>query len=401
MKKVLFTILLFMIWVSVKAEVKYEKKIETPLYELNEESFSLDRQRNYFMSNGFITVDYNSTYTSNYMYNDNYVFTLYDEDGKELSNKEITIIDRGEEFAINSYKDNIYMFVRGKYNGEDKYFLFRIDNKLNITLLKSFELEDIIMGESDTGDSVVSLIDTSIVEGKIAFYIGEFNYWTMKNDYKINTYDLESLSNEVITYDEESYKKYFYEDYLRTYYGNSTNISYDNEYVFVSNIVGNFARLDVYKDNKVELAINSKDYAYFGDAKILEDYIIVIAYKGEEGVNQKGDLLIYDMNGNLLDTISNNDNYHSLEVLDNKLLVGRYYVDGVCNVGGHHYSIKEDCIAYVQHIYYEFDIDNSSIVEEESNPETSSLPIIGSIILAIGGGFVLYKSYINLRRTSI
>lgn len=398
MKRGLLIVILFILFIGDVYAEGIEQKIETPLYKLSDEVFEVDRQRNFFTEDGFITVDYDEDYVANYVYDVSYLFTHYDNEGNVLKENKLELEFESSAYegvyAIDYYNNSLYLFINGTYDKVRGYHLFVIDENLNISLKKTFTAEELLLSETETEDYAVTLDNYNIVDGKLAILVQKFNFWSLKSEYSINLFDLESLESEVLDGTEEIQKKYFYSEYLKSYYGDVDDISFYDGYVFVSYKTGNFARLDVYKDDKVVLAINNSKYASFSDIKIIDNYLIMIANYVSENVNSNNDILIYTMNGDLVKTISSNGNYHSLEVKDNQFLVGRYYEDGVCSIYRHHHSIKQNCISYVQHILYEVDIDKQEKVEiEENNPDTSSISIICGIVLVLGTLVIGIKSY--------
>ena len=419
MKNVLFGSLIFMCFfvTIVNADSSYHKVFETELYERSDLDYYNEKQKNFFVKNDIISVSHRlefNIFPQSTVFDGYFTFHKYDKNGKLINEKEIKILNLNDYYSsfglVEQSGDCIYVFTNGIYDNKEGFLLLKVDSDLNVSVSKVFSNFDIFKTEYFPGFRYVTISD-----GNIIFSFEEYDEEKDAYSYKINMFDLEKFEGKLVD-DEELLKKYFPNIGSSS---NSDGLNYiytiykDNKYTFNKNTSLDYANLVITSNGEEKLSIDNKTYESFEEGAIIDNYILLIAkyednldleyydYSLFDVLNKKSDLLIYDMNGNLVDTITTNANYENIEVKDDEFLVSRFYADGVCLLGGRYYSIKKECKTYIQRILYSFSADDGVLNENENsttqNPDTTSLPIICTILIALGIMMVFFKSYNSLK----
>ena len=166
-----------------------------------------------------------------------------------------------------------------------------------------------------------------------------------------------------------------------------------------------------------EITNEENTYYYYSDLEAIGDYIVTIAdYKPNgEYADERSDILVYDLEGNLVQKISNNSEFTSLEAVEDGFIVNRYYTEGICNItpttsdstyvstsyvstGGRLYTTSDswdstNCKSYLYTEKYTLSdsLKNDNIIEDIiENPNTSIGKSTLLIIIAIVGWIILH-----------
>ena len=289
----------------------------------------------------FITgiTDYN---TRNIEFNDGYVttqveeteegllssyITQYDYDGKEIKKVKI-----GGGVFLDIVTDGTYLYTLAGFG--DSISLVKLDNNFDIVKEYAFSKE-ISIGIWDMFYSEVPLSGLnllSVTEDGIGIIYVDYDMIFVTNDFATHSY---------VTYDEDILKKYFPELYGLEgqpltdvyYYNYKTN----NEYIVLSGIVPNeclTTSTECEYDSTAIMTLQDKngeelwskeytEYKEFLNTILIDDYIVTIGVKDLNDLAPSA-ILVMDYDGNILQTIENENSYYYLRASSKGLIVTNY-----------------------------------------------------------------------------
>lgn len=196
-----------------------------------------------------------------------------------------------------------------------------------------------------------------------------------------------------------------------------TVYTYEND---LKGIKGNYSDTEelVEINDKIVFETENDKYVSYSDLVFYSDYFILIAKKDRYSINSevndgkvagfKADILFYDYDGNLLYTFENDSAVLNYNFDGKNMALTSLSVEGICNLNsniGIQYQRYEDpyilesyngCTSNFSLDTYAVNIENIDVtsgVEEEKNPDTNDIIILTFIIL-IGSTAILllYKS---------
>ncbi|MDE5888630.1 MAG: hypothetical protein K2H20_01275 [Bacilli bacterium] len=162
------------------------------------------------------------------------------------------------------------------------------------------------------------------------------------------------------------------------------------------------ASLNLYKKGEKIWSILNKDYNIFMYTKLYNDMIITVAGKYDDNIlNYKSDILFYDLEGNMIGKIEENELLSYLTVSEERFAFGREVIDGICGEDKYNRS-DSGCDSITTFDIYTLGTSAMNPPEDEgavsgvtiTNPETSSHKVIYLIIVLFGSlsiGLMLRK----------
>lgn len=302
-----------------------------------------------------------------------------------------------EDFVSNTYVigDYIYVLVGTRYlyssNGwvyDYSWDIYKFDKNLDLVIKHS--LKDVYDSKEYKGELEYYNFDYDDSSMYIMLKENNFDFNKIKDDnkngcqiYKVS-YDLKK--SEELDCNYENYSKYF-SNYNYRLVNNIKENEFEvreNEKVFIKD-----DKLEYYKDDKLVFNIKAEDETSYSKVKFLNDKIILLHEKiyNVGSSHYIGELLVYDLEGNKLQTISDNSSYIDFDVdtENNKIVVSELYLDGVCN--GTYYFQYGDCNALAGFEVYEL-----AKKEVISNPETDDFVLILFIGVLIISAIIFFKT---------
>lgn len=155
-----------------------------------------------------------------------------------------------------------------------------------------------------------------------------------------------------------------------------------------------------------ELLVTEEEYLKFTNVRLFDNqYVAVLGAKtlDENTDSYLGDLLIYDLDGNLLFKKSSNTIPFYLSVSDRYLVYGDLYTDGICTWDMYYYENESGCDAYYNYHIYSLDSpmvngDNSILPNEVvENPDTKSGIALVMCFIVFGIGiFTIFRKNLSI-----
>lgn len=330
---------------------------------------------------------------------DKVTINQYGMNGKKSASQRLG--DDERVLYMEAYEDSLYVLTSG-----DFYYFYKLNNKMEI--VKSIALTGY---EFYPGD----YYEFNIGRRMFAF-AEDYIIVSLPNDhgqYYYISYDLsrfESSSDSVLAYQNKI--KYFYHNNgYRINYRDPDNRIYDDyfsydyfeNYTIASGKNGNglqddnYAVIGVFNESGVVWRDKSEDYIQFFGTKLFDDKIVTIGARSydENSRDLLSDLLVYSIDGELLETIEINKNLTYLSENDESLVVSISDVDGICgndkytNQNNYKYA-PSDTGCDVLTAYRVYTLGSKMPVEEEKdtsilpdNPNTLSFSIICLFILGV------------------
>lgn len=333
----------------------------------------------------------------------------YNMNGKKSGSQRLG--DDERVLYMEAYGDSLYVLTSG-----DFYYFYQLNNKMEI--VKSIELTGYQFYQDQYYDFNIGLKIFAFAEDYIIVYLpnaqGQFYY--------IN-YDLshfESASDSDLAFD--NMIKYFYNNnmYPISYrdpdnriYDDYVSYDYFENYTIASGKNGNglpddnYAVISVFDESGVVWRYKSEDYVKFFGTKLFDDKIVTIGARSydQNSKDLLSDLLVYSMEGELLETIEINKNLTYLSENDESLVVSISDVDGIC--GNDKYTDQNnykyapsDTGCDVLTAYRVYTLSNKMPVEEEKdtsilpdNPNTLSFSVLSLIILGLASVAIYFISH--------
>ena len=296
----------------------------------------------------------------NMNYKDGYVFVIQDTDSTEKINyydanykvKKSVIIDNSIIIEGVSYEDYIYLLAHNA--GTENNIKFKI-LKLNenLEIIKEFPLEGEELEEIRYYEyfdfSKYGMPFMSVANNKINIMA-----FDEKNEQEvIIRVDLDLTTHEVALFDDENLKTYFINYYnignfiaktlqttgiRRNYVSSDSNDNYRVYGTFNSNEdkLNNASEDDPYaltyltltdQNDKIifdKTFDSSKEYVAIINVKLIDNYVVAIGLKAtENNFEYKRQILVFDLEGNIVQTIDSNSVYSDLITTNNGFLVSR------------------------------------------------------------------------------
>ena len=329
----------------------------------------------------------------------------YDLSYVDLNGKKITEASTGSIDKIINDNKYIYLFksiIDLDNSDNNKYYVEILNNKMELIKEIVFDEEtyDDIDGYKANHYYSCGFDIATTINNKTCFYTS--------SDFVC--LDVENGTFDSIPNTDESLNKYFPLIYLAEkdednnfdYYDKEDDIvaksgslytfNSDDEYLAhaIGKVEQNGEKLFEYENEK---------YRSFSDVKIISNYIVLTASSGsrqdsERGVD-KSDVLVFDLEGNLLNTLSNNSKYVNLIEDEEGFIVSKYYAEGICDFADVEATTREawvydSCKTYLTHEKYT--LSEVKGATNEDNPETASLPIILFVVFSFGCLLFIKKS---------
>ncbi len=235
-----------------------------------------------------------------------------------------------------------------------------------------------------------------------------FFYKTNNNKKDIIIVDKEFQNYKDQQLNDENLKKYFYTEYLQENYkyaGKENKIftSFDAKDGIVvatgtAEENGKSNALMIYKVDDIELfEITNEDYTEFTETKLIGNGVVTIGIKEEAYASdlKKSDILVYDLEGNLIQVLSNNGKYFSFDTNGEKFIASTF--DSSKEADQHKYgNIFGANQAKASNVIYDVDgmlLKGMSSSITNRNPVTADIALFGLVLTAIISGIILSKSY--------
>lgn len=320
------------------------------------------------------------------------------------------------------FEDKIYYVSDEKYYAYPYLKIINEDLNTNYESVVSIELTQNQKNQLlNKGGYDASLVDTIAKDenGNLVFYTKDDSKTLIRLEKKVNAEDnKEYYEVSQIEYNNENLNKYFPEIYkLETINKASENekIKYnsfttlkDGSEVYVGTKTNGdvqVAYMNVIKNNESVWFRNLEKYESFTNPVLVQDFIVLKAnYDKEKSFGtQRSDILMYDLKGNLVYTLTSpNTNFNNIISFDDYFVVDKLYVEGSCAVesmGTYELWNADSCDTY--YIYEKYIPEKLSSVlsekeeqkeeEKDDNPNTSALPILVFVVISLGAMVVMKK----------
>lgn len=395
MKKVFcFFALSFILFVTLGNFVYAEDKDNFTLYEWA--STPLTKTAFFQYSYGKAEIFKDGLVTFRTDKTDMVTFNYYDLTGKLITSNSLNNI----RFIIDmrAHDDYLYLLIEDE---ENEIYLLKLDTSLNVIAgsSKIFSIPDDYMTAIEKYNYYYSTIGNRFLffeENDIYVYnmISYENIIPTIQYYRVD-YGLENLYPPVP--DVALQGLYFHHTY-----GGNTSTSLNDNYTILAD-----DQIWIYSENS-DNTIKNEEYVSFTNVNLFDNrYIAVFGAKtlDENTETYIGDLLVYDMGGNVVFKKSDNTMPFYLSVSGNKLVYGDIYTDGICTWDMYYYEAESGCDAYYSYHVYSLDapsVNGASDINGEGevkNPNTNSsfVFVFSALVFGIGTFIIIVKNMSKLR----
>lgn len=351
----------------------------------------------------------------------------YGMDGKKVGSSQLKDTER--VLYMEAYGEYLYVFTANY----DYYYFYQLNNNMEIVnTLRFFGNGSNLYsnGLVSDGEKLFAFTEDYIILRLEHYYTGTFDgkYKQGYANYYYISYDFSKFEHSYdTTLESENYRNYFSKNSRnRVYYYDSeigardSYVSRDNyeNYTVASGRTEDMiynadelndrdAVLGVFDSQGTIWRIKNEDYVQFSNTKVFDDKIVTVGARSydQNSKHLLSDILVYSMEGELLETIEINKNITYISENDESLTVSISDVDGIC--GNDKYNDQSDykyapsdtgCDVLTS--YRVYTLSNKMPIEEDKevsilpeNPNTFSFSVLSLIILGLASVAIYFISH--------
>ncbi len=331
----------------------------------------------------------NANISFSYVVGDGYLYVSAFEEYAKYYNKKGDYIGELNYWIENiyAYKDKIYAFdVTFDITGLIKSYYKIIVYNDKLEKVNEISLPFIPEDKWSSSSSISLRMDgydvCTEVDDKIIFY----------SLFGLLSVDFSTGESEILENNDENLKKYFPMIYMKVKEEKNSTKYYSshasrNKYLAKSGSQANSqsrnneAFLEIYRSGKLVETVVNADYNNFYNIELIHNLIVLIGTYSDISHYRvdKSDILVYDLEGNLKQTINLNSSFVGMNSYDKGFIVSRLYIEGICEYEHKKNSSSEvwkydSCQTHLYHENYEYLGELLEIEFGGITPDTDYIP---------------------------